>query len=175
MDREHSRRSSRADLATAETRAAQVGRPELPRLHVRYRARYHPRLRPPRVKQGAHAWRHVSLLLEQLRSLDEGLLDLERRAARPGGFERLGRRLVGGFERRATLAARLPSGLDDLYRLLATRYLSPIGTIVTLRCSGCWHGLPSKSEEEGRVQGGFLLCPHCGRILLVDATRRRAP
>jgi hypothetical protein len=175
MDREHWRRSSRSDLATEETQEAQVGRPEIPRLHIRYRARYHPRLRPGRVKNCAHDRRHVDLLLETLRSLDEALLGLERRAARPGGFERLGRRLVRGFERRAALASRLPFGLDDVYRVLATRYLSPICTIVTHRCSGCGHGLPSKTEESGRLLGGFLLCPHCGRILLIDATRRRDP
>jgi len=175
MAREHRRPQSCLDLTADEAPDALPARAHLPRLHIRYRARYHPRIRPYRANSGPHDERNILSLLQKLRCLDEDLLDLERKAARRGGFERLGQRLVRGFERRAALASRLPFGLDGLYRVLATRCLLPIGTVFSHRCTGCGHKLPPKTERAGHRLGGLLMCPHCGRILVTEAAPGRTP
>lgn len=102
----------------------------------------------------------MSILLE-LNALEGELRGMQR--ANPLA-EQLGKMM----ERRAALAARLPAVLATHYQRLVKRGAAPIAMVTGGHCSACQLKIPRQSEIAGRALGGFLLCPHCSRILLTD-------
>ncbi len=69
--------------------------------------------------------------------------------------------------RRAAAAAQLPVELANHYHRLCRGRSLPVAIVAGGHCSGCQLRLPAQTVNAGRSGGGYLVCPHCQRILLV--------
>jgi predicted nucleic acid-binding Zn-ribbon protein len=108
----------------------------------------------------------VCSILSELYSVDTSLRSLERRAV-GREVDRPQAHLRQLHARRDAAMARLPQELASHYRRVCGGRSKPIAVVSGGHCSGCQLRVPSQMENAGRSGGGYFVCPHCQRILLL--------